>query len=155
MAEPLAQPVKCPMTDILTPAERSELMSRVRSKDTRPELLVRKLVHRMGYRFRLHARRLPGSPDLVFPRLRKVLFVHGCFWHQHPNPLCRIARMPKSRQDYWRAKLDRNRCRDSRQQQALLDLGWRFLVVWECETQDLASLAEKIQMFLTEEDLNP
>jgi DNA mismatch endonuclease (patch repair protein) len=140
------------MVDTLTPAERSELMSRVRSKDTRPEIVVRRLLHRMGYRYRLHERKLPGRPDLVFPRLRKAVFVHGCFWHQHPNPECRMTRLPKSRLDYWRAKLERNRRRDGQQQEALLDLGWRFLVVWECETYDLASLAAKIQTFLTEDE---
>lgn len=140
------------MVDTLTPAERSELMARVRSKDTRPEILVRRLVHAMGYRYRLHVRRLPGSPDLVFPRLRKVLFVHGCFWHQHPNPECKIARLPKSRPEFWRPKLEGNRRRDKRQQEALLDLGWRFMVVWECETWDIPGLIEKIQMFLAEDE---
>ncbi|BBL73238.1 very short patch repair endonuclease [Methylomagnum ishizawai] len=140
------------MVDTLTPAERSELMARVRSKDTRPEILVRRLVHAMGYRYRLHVRRLPGSPDLVFPRLRKVLFVHGCFWHQHPNLECKIARLPKSRPEFWRPKLEGNRRRDKRQQEALLDLGWRFMVVWECETWDIPGLIEKIQMFLAEDE---
>ncbi|SMF93503.1 T/G mismatch-specific endonuclease [Methylomagnum ishizawai] len=140
------------MVDTLMPAERSELMARVRSKDTRPEILVRRLVHAMGYRYRLHVGRLPGSPDLVFPRLRKVLFVHGCFWHQHPNPRCKIARLPKSRPEFWHPKLEGNRRRDERQQEALLDLGWHFMVVWECETWDIPSLIEKIQMFLAEDE---
>lgn len=140
------------MADTLTAAERSELMGRVRSKDTQPELAVRRLLHRMGYRYRLHRKDLPGHPDLVFPGPRKVLFVHGCFWHQHPNPECKIARLPKSRQEFWRPKLEGNRRRDLRQQEALLDLGWRFLVVWECETWDLPGLAEKLSLFLTEDE---
>lgn len=140
------------MVDTLTPVERSGLMARVRSKDTRPEILVRSLIHAMGYRFRLHVRKLPGSPDLVFPRLRKVLFVHGCFWHRHPNPECKIARLPKSRQEFWRPKLEGNRRRDKRQQEALLDLGWRFMVVWECETRNIPELAEKIREFLEEDE---
>ena len=140
------------MTDTYTPAQRSELMARVRSKDTRPERLVRRLAHRMGYRYRLHYRKLPGRPDLVFPRLKKALFVHGCFWHQHPNPECRLTRLPKSRLEYWRPKLENNRRRDQRQQDALLDLGWRFMVIWECETLDIPRLADKIQTFLTEDE---
>lgn len=140
------------MVDTLTAAERSELMARVRSKNTRPELTVRRLVHRMGYRYRLHRKDLPGCPDLVFPSLRKVVFVHGCFWHQHPNPECTLARMPKSRPEFWRPKLEGNRQRDSRQQEQLLDLGWRFLVVWECETRDMPRLAAKLSLFLTEDE---
>ncbi len=127
-------------------------MARVRSKDTRPEMAVRRLVHGMGYRYRLHGRDLPGCPDLVFPRLRKVLFVHGCFWHRHPNPECKLARLPKSRLDFWLPKLEENRRRDREQQEALLDLGWRFLVVWECETPDIPNLVEKLRMFLAEDE---
>lgn len=136
------------MTDSLSAAQRSELMSRIRAKDTRPELAVRRLLHRMGFRFRLHVRNLPGCPDLVFPRLRKVVFVHGCFWHQHPNPECKMARLPKSREQFWRRKLEGNRRRDLMKQEALLDMGWRFLVIWECELRDIPNLVDKLRMFL-------
>lgn len=136
------------MTDSLSAAQRSELMSRIRAKDTRPELAVRRLLHRMGFRFRLHVRNLPGCPDLAFPRLRKVVFVHGCFWHQHPNPECRMARLPKSREQFWRRKLEGNRRRDLMKQEALLDMGWRFLVIWECELRDIPNLVDKLRMFL-------
>jgi DNA mismatch endonuclease (patch repair protein) len=97
--------------DTLTPSERSERMSRVRSKDTKPEILVRRLVHGMGYRYKLHARSLPGSPDLVFPTLRKIIFIHGCFWHRHGT--CKNTRWPKSKLKFWRPKLEENRRRDA------------------------------------------
>lgn len=140
------------MVDTLTPAERSKRMALVRSRNTKPEMVVRRLVHKMGYRYRLHGKDLPGRPDLVFPRLRKVLFVHGCFWHRHPNPECKLARLPKSRLDFWRPKLEENRRRDRAQQEALLDMGWRFLVIWECELRDVQNLVEKLRMFLTEDE---
>lgn len=119
--------------DTLSRAERSERMSRVRAKDTKPELKVRRLLHRLGYRFRLHRRELPGTPDLVFPGRRKAIFVHGCFWHRHEG--CRLARLPKSREDFWLNKLEGNRLRDERDQAALRDLGWGVYVVWECQLQ--------------------
>ena len=136
------------MADTLTPAERSERMGRVRAKDTKPEMVVRRLIHRMGFRYRLHVRELPGCPDLVFPRFRKVLFVHGCFWHRHPESTCKLARLPKSRLDFWRPKLEGNRLRDIENQGALLALGWRFMVIWECEIGDVQALGNKIKMFL-------
>lgn len=121
-------------------------MSLVRCKDTRPEMLVRRLVHSLGYRYRLHVRDLPGAPDLVFPRFKAVLFVHGCFWHQHS---CTNGnRMPKSRVAFWRAKLEGNKARDQRQRQRLRRLGWRVLVVWECQLRDLEKLAGRIATFL-------
>ncbi len=104
-------------------------MSRIKSADTGPEMIVRRLVHGMGFRYRLHARDLPGIPDMVFPRLGKIIFVHGCFWHQHPG----CGRQPKSRLDFWSKKLSQNRERDLRNQQALRSLGWRILIVWECQ----------------------
>lgn len=140
------------MVDTLTPAERSERMGRVRSKDTKPEMKVRRLVHGMGYRYRLHRRDLPGCPDLVFPRLRKAIFVHGCFWHRHPDPECKLARLPKSRLDFWWPKLEGNRRRDEANQAALLALGWRFLVIWECETKKTQYLVIKIKNFLEEDE---
>lgn len=132
--------------DIMEPGRRSALMSRIRGKDTKPELAVRHLAHSMGYRFRLHRRDLPGKPDLVFPRLRKVVFVHGCFWHQHSG--CRYAYQPKSRIEFWRAKFLANKRRDRAALIALNDLGWDTLVVWECETSDTRSLERELVAFL-------
>jgi DNA mismatch endonuclease (patch repair protein) len=140
------------MVDTLTPSERSERMARVRSRNTKPEMEVRRLVHGMGYRYRLHGKDLPGCPDIVFPRLRKVLFVHGCFWHRHPNPECKLARLPKSRLDFWLPKLEENRRRDMAQQEALMDRGWRFMVIWECELRNIPNLVEKLRIFLSEDE---
>lgn len=132
--------------DTLTPEARSERMSRVRSKDSKAELAVRSLVHGLGYRYRLHVSDLPGKPDLVFRPRKKVIFVHGCFWHRHEN--CKLARLPKSRQDFWIPKLEGNKLRDKRNQQALRDNGWKFLVIWECQIGDLERLAGRISRFL-------
>jgi DNA mismatch endonuclease (patch repair protein) len=140
------------MTDTLTPRERSERMGRVRGRDTKPEIIVRKLTHGMGYRYRLHVAALPGRPDLTFPSRRRVIFVHGCFWHRHPDPACKLARLPKSRLEFWRPKLEGNRARDIANQQRLAALGWRALVVWECETGDKAALATRIRSFLGGKD---
>lgn len=134
--------------DTLNPVERSALMSRIRGKNTGPELAVRRLIHGLGYRFRLHRRDLPGTPDLVFPGRRRVIFVHGCFWHRHPDPGCRLARMPKSRQDYWGPKLEGNRARDLRKEAALAEAGWGVMTIWECELRDAASLENRIRTFL-------
>lgn len=134
--------------DTLTPAQRSERMSLVRGKGSKAELLVRSLVHRMGYRYRLHGAKLPGRPDLVFPGRRKVLFVHGCFWHRHPDPDCKLARMPKSRQDFWGPKLEGNRARDLRQIAELQALGWSVLEIWECQLRDTSFLENEIRTFL-------
>jgi DNA mismatch endonuclease (patch repair protein) len=125
---------------------RSRIMRSIRKEDTKPELAVRRAVHRMGFRFRLHRRDLPGSPDLVLPRLRKVIFVHGCFWHQHPG--CRSAKRPKTRVGYWHPKLDRNIARDDRALTDLESLGWRALVLWECEIRDEAALHMNLVQFL-------
>nr|VFK56751.1 MAG: DNA mismatch endonuclease, patch repair protein [Candidatus Kentron sp. TC] len=134
------------MTDILSPRQRSERMSRISAKDMKPELAVRRLVHGMGYRYRLHRRDLPGKPDMTFGSRRKVIFVHGCFWHRHPG--CRLARLPKSRLDYWLPKLDGNRDRDLRNQETLRREGWGVLVIWECEIADKDALKQKIRGFL-------
>ena len=136
------------MIDTLTPKERSERMSRIRGKDTKPEMIVRRLTHGMGYRYRLHYRNLPGIPDLVFPRLKKVIFIHGCFWHRHPDPQCKLARLPKSRLEFWKPKLEANRQRDIANQFKLGDLGWKILVVWECEIGDKEQLENKLVNFL-------
>jgi DNA mismatch endonuclease (patch repair protein) len=139
------------MTDTLSPAARSERMSRVRGKDTKPEMTVRRLVHGMGYRYRLHDKHLPGSPDLVFRSRRKVIFVHGCFWHRHSDPACKLARMPKSRQNFWEPKLEGNRERDERNREALNREDWRQMVVWECECGQTEQLKNKIRGFLDDE----
>lgn len=117
----------------MTPEQRSALMSRIRASNTAPELAVRRLCHSWGYRFRLHRRDLPGTPDLVFPRLRKVVMVHGCFWHRHQDPACKNAVLPKTRREWWAAKFGRNVARDARNEESLLALGWEVLVLWECE----------------------
>lgn len=134
--------------DTLTPEQRSERMSRVRGRDTKPEMVVRRLVHAMGYRYRLHRSDLPGKPDLVFPSRRKVIFVHGCFWHWHDVPTCRGARMPKSRTEYWSEKLQRNIDRDERNLLQLRAEGWGALIVWECEVKHKAALTARLRAFL-------
>jgi DNA mismatch endonuclease (patch repair protein) len=136
--------------DTLSPSERSARMSKIRGRDTKPEMVVRRLIHRMGFRYRLHDRSLPGAPDLVFPRLRKAIFVHGCFWHRHPSPSCKLARMPKSRLDFWGPKLQGNRDRDLARQLELDALGWNVLVVWECEMGQGEQLQNMLRQFLSE-----
>lgn len=126
--------------------KRSALMARVKGKNSKPEITVRRLAHRLGYRFRLHRKDLPGTPDLVFPRFRKVIFVHGCFWHRHPG--CARTTSPKTRIAYWAEKFERNIERDSTKQRLLRALGWRILVVWECETFDLERLTKRLAAFL-------
>lgn len=123
--------------DIVSPAARSRMMSRIRGSNTAPEMAVRSCAHKLGLRFRLHVRNLPGSPDLVFPRHRKVVFVHGCFWHRHD---CKWAAMPKTRPDFWQNKFSANQARDLRNSAALKAAGWTVLVIWECETRDQAAL---------------
>ncbi|WP_445233914.1 very short patch repair endonuclease [Duganella rhizosphaerae] len=134
------------MVDSIDQAARSALMARIRGKNTRPELIVRKLVFAAGYRYRLHVRTLPGSPDLVFPGRKKVIFVHGCFWHLHDN--CNLARIPKSRVEFWSDKLNGNKARDARSYDALRQAGWQVHVVWECQLGDLAALEEDLHVFL-------
>jgi DNA mismatch endonuclease, patch repair protein len=132
--------------DSLSVAQRSERMSRVRAKNTGPEMRVRRLVHGMGYRYRLHARQLPGCPDLIFRRFKAVIFVHGCFWHRHDG--CKFARVPKSKQEFWLRKFEENRARDQRTMSELRRLGWRIFIVWECSLGDLSRVGEQIKMFL-------
>lgn len=134
------------MVDTVTAARRSEIMSRVRGKDTRPEMLVRRLVHGAGYRYRLHVSGLPGRPDLVFSARKKVILIHGCFWHSHPG--CHNARLPKSRTEFWQSKLESNKARDTRNLNALAEAGWEVLVLWECELQS-PDLMKRIRDFLT------
>ncbi len=114
----------------------------------KPERIVRSIAHKMGYRFRLHRADLPGKPDLVFPSRKKVIFVHGCFWHQHEISQCLDGRPPRSNQDYWLPKLKRNRERDAHALATLKEMGWESLVIWECETKDATSLIELINSFL-------
>ena len=126
------------MADIVDKATRSRMMSGIRGSNTKPELLVRRFLHRAGLRYRLHDRRLPGRPDLVFPKYRTVVEVRGCFWHQHPG--CRFAYMPQSNNKFWATKLAGNVARDQRNEEALRSLGWRVVVIWECETSSPAVL---------------
>lgn len=132
--------------DIVSPERRSSMMAGIRGKDTTPELCVRRAAHALGYRFRLHRRDLPGSPDLVFPRLRKVILVHGCYWHRHPG--CRFAYTPKSNTAFWERKFEENTERDGRQLQELEQLGWDPLVIWECTTYNLDELNRQIVLHL-------
>jgi DNA mismatch endonuclease (patch repair protein) len=123
-------------------------MARIRSKDMRPELIVRSLAHRFGYRFRLHVKELAGKPDIVRKRQKQAIFVHGCFWHQHSDPKCLDGRLPKSNRQYWVPKLERNVSRDALAVAALKKAGWKVLVVWECETKNEAKLERKLLRFL-------
>lgn len=125
-------------------------MRQVHSKGTKTELIVRRIIHSMGYRYRLHSSKLPGCPDLVFSSRKKVIFVHGCFWHQHDCK--RGNRIPSSRRDYWLPKLERNKQRDSENQQKLKDCGWDVLVIWECELKDQTALPNHIMQFLENND---
>jgi DNA mismatch endonuclease, patch repair protein len=136
------------MVDIVTPAKRSATMAKVRSRDSGPEMTVRRLVYSLGYRFRLHDKRLPGTPDLSLPGRGKVIFVHGCFWHRHPDPHCKLARLPKSRLNYWLPKLAANRRRDLQNMEALTSAGWRVLEIWQCELKDLDGLEQRLISFL-------
>lgn len=125
------------LTDSVTPEKRSDIMSRVGSKDTKPELLIRKGLHSLGFRYRLHAHDLPGKPDLVLPRYKSVIQVNGCFWHGHK---CQLCRFPNSNKEYWQGKIARNIERDISNRQSLLDLGWRVLTIWECALNGSAKL---------------
>lgn len=134
------------MTDNLTSEGRSANMSRIRSQNTIPEMIVRRTVHRMGFRYRLHAADLPGKPDLVFPKLSSIIEVRGCFWHQHPR--CIDSHIPKSHKEYWRPKLVKNMQRDCQNERKLRQLGWRVLVIWECEVRNLSKISNRIRRFL-------
>jgi len=128
------------------PRTRSRIMSAVKGKDTRPELIVRRMVHAMGYRYRLHRKDLPGKPDLAFSKLRKLIFVHGCFWHGHD--CVRGARMPKANAAYWSNKIARNSLRDAKHMDALKSQGWRIAVIWECELKKLERVRRRLAEFL-------
>jgi DNA mismatch endonuclease (patch repair protein) len=134
------------MTDVHNASQRSFNMAQIRSRNTKPEVLVRRLVHSMGYRFRLHRKDLPGCPDLVFPRLRKIILVHGCFWHSHQ---CRFGIVqPKTNAEFWQRKRLATIDRDAAQLQKLTDLGWHVLVVWECEVRNTEELRAALAQFL-------
>lgn len=133
------------MPDPLTAEQRSALMAQIRSKNTKPEMLVRRLTHGLGYRYRLHAQNLPGKPDLVFRSRKKAIFVHGCFWHLHG---CERYSLPKTRTHFWLDKLETNRQRDRRNIRKLRAMGWSVMIIWECQTKDISRLTKRIIKFL-------
>jgi DNA mismatch endonuclease, patch repair protein len=134
--------------DRLTPQTRSRIMSRVRGKNTLPELVVRKIAYSLGFRFRLHQKNLPGSPDIVFPKRRTAIFIHGCFWHRHPG--CNRASVPQSHTDFWQLKLGRNVERDQAAITALEEMGWHVAVIWECETTNPDTVKELLRRILSD-----
>lgn len=136
--------------DRLSKEHRSWNMSRIRGKDTSPEKTVRSLLHRLGYRFRLHCKDLPGQPDIVLPRFQAVIFVHGCYWHRHKG--CRYAYTPKTRIEFWQRKFDENVERDERTLKSLRKIGWHVLVVWECQISNEKTLANRLIRFLAESE---
>ena len=137
-------------TDTLSPSQRSERMSRIHSKDTGPEMTVRRMVHAMGFRYRLHQSHLPGSPDLVFPARKKIIFIHGCFWHRHAKAKrCPLTRLPKSRLDFWLPKLEKNRIRDDQNRRRLRAAGWRVLTLWECQLRKTDLVRLRVVTFLS------
>jgi len=134
------------MTDVLTKKQRSFNMSQIRNKDTHPEILVRSIVHRLRYRYTLHSKDLPGHPDMVLTRHRKIIFIHGCFWHMHK---CRYGKVkPTTNVDFWRAKREGNVARDKKNLRKLRKDGWKVLVVWECWTRDIPRLEARLRAFL-------
>ncbi len=135
------------MVDVVDSATRSRMMSGIRGRNTKPEILIRSLLHRQGFRFRLHVRDMPGKPDIVLPRYRALLFVHGCFWHGHNCPLFKL---PGTRPDFWREKIDRNRTNDSRAKEALLANGWRVGIIWECALRGAGKNTEGVAQSLAE-----
>ncbi|MCU9840541.1 DNA mismatch endonuclease Vsr [Ruegeria sp. WL0004] len=136
------------MVDFLSPSERSERMSRIRSSNTAPEIALRRAMHAIGFRFRLHSKGLPGKPDIVLPRHKTVIFVHGCFWHRHSG--CKIATTPKTNTEFWVEKFDRNVVRDARTREQLEGLGWRVIVVWECELRSANQVAGAVRRVVDE-----
>ena len=134
------------MPDVYDQAQRSKVMRSVRSENTKPEVIVRQMLHALGYRFRLHRQDLPGKPDIVLPKHRKIILVHGCFWHQHPG--CKDADRPQSNVEYWNGKLDRNVRRDQEHMAALAASSWQMLIVWTCETRNKEQLRRKLEAFL-------
>ena len=134
--------------DKISAEKRSENMRRIRSRDTKPELQVRRLVHRLGYRYRVRGYKLPGKPDMIFPGRKKVIMIHGCFWHQHNDPNCKYVHVPNSRKEYWLPKLSLNQERDKKTLLELNRLGWEALIIWECQLEDADNIASIVQEFL-------
>ena len=134
--------------DTLTKKQRSERMALIHAKHTKPEIRVRKLIFAMGFRYRLHWGRLPGRPDIVFIGRKKVIFVHGCFWHLHRG--CKNTRIPKSKKDFWVPKLEGNRQRDRKNERKLIKMGWKVMIIWECQTSNIESLTKSIKQFIEE-----
>lgn len=135
------------MVDKFSPAERSRIMSLVKGRDTSPEKLVRSILHKMGYRFRLHVKNLPGNPDIVLPKHRKIIFVHGCFWHGHKG--CNRSKRPTTNVEFWDKKLSGNIQRDTKFRRKLKLMGWKVLVIWQCQTKNINKLQVKLENFLT------
>lgn len=123
-------------------------MQAIKSQNTKPEIIVRKLIYALGYRYRLHKKGMPGKPDIIFNGRRKIIFVHGCFWHQHDSANCKIARIPKSNQEFWIPKLEKTKLRDLNQIEILISQGWKVLLIWECEVKNTEMLTKKIEDFL-------
>jgi DNA mismatch endonuclease (patch repair protein) len=136
------------MADVFTPEKRSAIMSRIKGENTRPEILVRKIVHSLGYRFRLHSNTLPGKPDLVLPRHEKIIFVHGCFWHGHVR--CSRSGLPLTNKNFWQNKIMGNKARDIRVRRKLSRDGWKVAVIWQCQTKNIGSLTKQLERFLEE-----
>ncbi|TPL93816.1 very short patch repair endonuclease [Mesorhizobium sp. B2-3-12] len=134
-----------PVTDPLTPERRSKLMARIGPKNTKPELIVRRMLYAAGWRYRIHGGGLPGTPDIVFGSRRVALFVHGCFWHGHH---CRLGRLPKTRPEFWSTKIAGNRARDARKVDQLVERGWRVMTIWQCDLQDEGGALDDIEAFL-------
>lgn len=140
------------MTDIFTKQKRSEIMSNISGKNTKPEIIIRKLAHSLGYRFRLHKKNLPGKPDIVFPKYKKVIFVNGCFWHGHKN--CKRSKLPTTNKKFWKEKIENNKKKDAADYRKLRKLGWDYLVIWQCriKTSNYKSLKSKIDSFLSRQN---
>lgn len=136
------------MVDRLTPEKRSQLMARIGPKNTKPELIVRRMLHAAGWRYRLHRKGLPGTPDIVFGSRKVALFVHGCFWHGHH---CKLGRLPKTRPEFWSDKIDGNRARDARKVDQLVKQGWRVMTIWQCSLKDRSGSLHEIETFLNDD----
>ena len=132
--------------DVFDKEKRSRVMSKIKDKNTKPEVLVRSVLHRMGYRFRLHGKDLPGKPDIILPKYKKVIFVHGCFWHGHEG--CDKSKRPSANREFWDKKLDKNINRDQKNIAELNKYGWETLIIWTCETKDIQTLKQKLTTFL-------